>query len=72
MAQRTYKVGFPFSNGKWYVSIRAGRKFVDWLKSKDVPQDLKRLTENGNEIHESVRCSSLQKARELVWALERL
>lgn len=71
MAKKRYKVEFPFSNGEWYISISFGRKFHNWLKVHEVPKGLLRLVDNADSRWDSVRCISRQKARELVWALER-
>lgn len=63
---RKYKAIFPFSNGDYYVVILDGQKFTNWLKNKQVPEDLRRLTIPGGHGDESVRCITRAKVFELI------
>lgn len=65
--KRKYKVAFPFSNGDYYIEIREGNKFRDWLKNKHVPEDLRRLTIPEGHGEESVRCETRGNA----WVIAR-
>lgn len=67
--KQTYKVSFPFSNGDYYIEIREGKRFVDWLKVGSVPEILRCLVLNPDEKHESVRCQTKKVALELSRAL---
>jgi hypothetical protein len=68
--KRKLKVAFPFSNGDYYIEIREGSKFRDWLKNKQVPEDLKHWTIREGHREESVRCPTKNHAAALIRELD--
>lgn len=62
MATR-YKVAYPFSNGDYYIEIRDGKRFIDWLKVGAVPGDLRHLIIKDRHSSESVSCKTRKDAQ---------
>lgn len=56
MAKRRFKVAYPFSNGDYYIEVREGNGFHNWVKVGDVPKDLRHLLIQGRHEMESASC----------------
>lgn len=63
MAKRTYVAKKMFQDAAFFVEIREGKKWQDWLKVGSVPEELHYLMVDGLMRAESVRCPTFEIAK---------